>query len=211
MAGAGGTWHQWADTVVFALHVSSRLGMPAPSRGGAHAHFPLLHRSEARMPPQLAPVWPLHRWPREAVECFRGWRTTNVGTTSYSLAFVCKRLSFHVTHSCWIVEATGCLASFLLWASVDCECQENQGCCVWSTQVCVLGFSVWGRSYRATKIFQVFRCWAAWHKMYASCNTTINNVREKGSFCIATHMRRAAHLWSSITMQVIWCSSQISA
>ncbi len=30
------------------------------------------------------------------------------------LAFVCRRLSSHVTHSYWIAEATGCLASFLL-------------------------------------------------------------------------------------------------
>jgi hypothetical protein len=51
MAGAGGTWHQWADTGVLALHVQSRLGMPTPSKGGAHAHFPLPHRSEARIPP----------------------------------------------------------------------------------------------------------------------------------------------------------------
>ncbi len=54
MTGVGGTWHQWADTGVLALHVQSRPGMPAPSRGGAHAHFPLPHRSEARMP--LSPL-----------------------------------------------------------------------------------------------------------------------------------------------------------
>ncbi len=196
---------------MLALHVPSRPGLLAPSRGGAHAHFPLPHRSEARMRPQPALVWPLHRWPREAVECFGRWRTTNVGIASYSFASVCRRFSSHVTHSCWIVEATGCLASFLLWASIDCECQENQGCCVWSTQVCVSGFSVWGRSYRAIKLFQVSRCWAAWHKRYASCNTSVNNVREKNSFCIAAQMHRATHLWFSITMPVVWCISQTSA
>jgi hypothetical protein len=196
---------------MLALHVLSRLGLLAPSRGGAHAHFPLLHRSEARMPPQPAPVWPLHRWPREMVECFGRWRTTNVGIARCSLAYVCRQLSSHVTHSCWIVEATGCLASFLLWASVDCECQENQGCYVWSTQVCVSGFSVWGRSYRVTKLFQVSRCWATWHKRYASCNTLVSNVKEKGSFCIAAQMRRAAHLWSNITMPAVWCTSQTGA
>jgi len=51
VAGAGGTWHQWADTGVLALHVSLRPGLPTPSRGGAHTHFPLPHRSETRMPP----------------------------------------------------------------------------------------------------------------------------------------------------------------
>jgi len=61
VAGAGGTWHQWADTGMLALHVPSKPGLLAPSRGGAHAHFLLPHRSEVRMPPQLAPVWPLHR------------------------------------------------------------------------------------------------------------------------------------------------------
>jgi len=39
---------------------------------GAHAHFPLPHRSEVRMPLQPTPVWPLHRWPRETAECFGG-------------------------------------------------------------------------------------------------------------------------------------------
>ncbi len=72
MAGARGTWHQWADIGVLTFHVPSKPGLFAPSRGGAHAHFPLPHRSEARMPPQPAPVWPLHRWPREAAECFGG-------------------------------------------------------------------------------------------------------------------------------------------
>jgi hypothetical protein len=166
---------------MLAFHVPLRPGLPAPSKGRAHAHFPLPHRSEARMPPQATPVWPLHRWLKEATECFGGWRTTHVGIASCSLACICRRLSSHVTHSCWIVEATGCLVSFLLWASVDCECQKNQGCGVWSTQVCVLGFSVWGRSYRATKLFQV----SAWHKRYASYNTAVSNVREKCSFCIA--------------------------
>jgi hypothetical protein len=99
----------------------------------------------------------------------------------------------------------------LLWASVDYECQENQGCCVWSTQVCVLGFSVWGRSYRATKLFQVSRCWAARHKRYASGNTTVSNVKEKGSFCITTQMRKAAHLWPNIIMPTVWCTSKTSA
>ncbi len=112
---------------------------------------------------------------------------------------------------CWIAEATGCLASFLVWASVDYECQENQGCCVWSTQVYVSGFLVWGQSYRAIKLFQVSRCWATWHKRYASCNTTISNVREKGSFCIATQMCKVAHLWPSITMPTVWYTSQTSA
>jgi hypothetical protein len=51
MAGVGGTWHQWADTGVLPLHVLSRPGLPAPFRGEAHTHFPLPHRSEARMPP----------------------------------------------------------------------------------------------------------------------------------------------------------------
>jgi hypothetical protein len=74
-----------------------------------------------------------------------------------------------------------------------------------------IGATVWGRSYRATKLFQVFRCWAAWHKRYASCNTSIINVREKGNFCIAAQMRRAAHLWSNITMRVVWCTSKTSA
>jgi hypothetical protein len=72
VAGAGGTWHQWADTGVLALHVPSRPCLPAPSRGRAHAHFLLPHQSEARMPPQPTPVWPLHRWHREAAECFGG-------------------------------------------------------------------------------------------------------------------------------------------
>ncbi len=72
MVGVGGTWHQWADIRMLALHVPSRPDLPAPSRGGAHAHFPLPHRSEARMPPQPALVWPLHRWPREIAECFGG-------------------------------------------------------------------------------------------------------------------------------------------
>jgi len=49
VAGAGGTWHQWADTRVLAFHVPSRPGLPAPSRRGAHARFPLPHRSEARI------------------------------------------------------------------------------------------------------------------------------------------------------------------
>jgi len=153
------------------------------------------------MPPQPAHVWPLHRWPRETAECFGGWHTTNVGITSYSLTFVCRWLSSHVTHSCWIAEATGCLASFLLWASVDYECQENQGCCVWSTQVCVSSFLIWGRSYRATKLFQVSRCWATRHKRYASGNTAVSNVKEKGT-CIAAQMCRAAHLWPSIKCQL---------
>ncbi len=72
MAGAGRTWHQWADTGVFALHVPSRPGLLAPSKGGAHAHFPLSHRSEARMPPQLAHVWPFHKWPREMLNALEG-------------------------------------------------------------------------------------------------------------------------------------------
>ncbi len=72
MVGAGGTWHQRADTGVLALHASSRPGLAAPSRGGAHAHFPLPHQSEVRMPPQPAPIWRLHRWPREVAECFGG-------------------------------------------------------------------------------------------------------------------------------------------
>jgi hypothetical protein len=50
VVGAGGTWHQWADTGVLTLHVPSRPGLPPPSRGRAHAHFPLPHRSEARCP-----------------------------------------------------------------------------------------------------------------------------------------------------------------
>jgi hypothetical protein len=95
----------------------------------------------------------------------------------------------------------------LLWALVDYECQENQGCCVWSTQVCVSSFLVWRRSYRAIKLFQVSRCWATWHKRYASDNTAVSNVREKGSFCIAAQMCKAAHLWPSITMPVVWCTS----
>jgi hypothetical protein len=134
--------------------------------------------------PYFVRVWSFHKQKPPTLISLIG--TTNVGTASCSLVSVCKRLSSHVTHSCWIVEATGCLASFLLWASVDCECQENQGCCVWSTQVCVSGFSIWGRSYRSTKLFQVSRCWAAWHKRYASCNTIVSNVREKSSFCIAS-------------------------
>ncbi len=72
MAGVGGTWHQWADTGVLALHVQLRPSMPAPSRGVIHAHFPLPHQSEARMLLQPAPIWPLHRWPRETAECFGG-------------------------------------------------------------------------------------------------------------------------------------------
>jgi len=72
VAGARGIWHQWADTGVLALHVPSRPGLPAPSKGGAHAHFPLSHQSEARMPPQPIPIWPLHRWPRKTAECFGG-------------------------------------------------------------------------------------------------------------------------------------------
>jgi len=70
VASAGGTWHQWVNTGVLTLHVPSRLGLPTPSRGRAHTHFLLPHRSEATMPPQLAPVWPLHRWPRETAKCF---------------------------------------------------------------------------------------------------------------------------------------------
>ncbi len=171
----------------------------------------LLHRSETRMPPQPALVWPLHSRPRETAECFGGWRTTNVGTASWSLASVCRRLNSHVTHSCWIAEATGCLTSLLLWALVDCECQENQGRCVWSTQVYVSGFSIWGQSYRAIIFFQVFRYWATWHKRYANCNTSVSNVREKGSFCIVTQMCRVPHLWPNITMLVVWYTSQTSA
>jgi len=67
-----GLGNQWADTGVLALHVLSRPSLPTPSKGGAHAHFPLPHRNEIRMPPQPTPVWPLHRWPRETAECFRG-------------------------------------------------------------------------------------------------------------------------------------------
>jgi hypothetical protein len=99
----------------------------------------------------------------------------------------------------------------LLWASVDCECQEDQGCCVWSTQVCVSGFLKWRQSYRATKLIQVSRCSATRHKRYASGNTTISNVMKKGSFCIDAQMRRAVHLWPSITMPAVWCTSQTSA
>ncbi len=163
------------------------------------------------MPPQPALVWPLHKWPRETAECFGGWHTTNVRIASCSLAFVCRRLNSHVPHSCWIAEATGCLVSFLLWALVDCECQENQGCCVWSTQVCVSGFSVWGQNYITTKLFQVSKCWTTRQKRYASDNTVVSNVRENGSFCIAVHMRRAAHLWPSIKMLAVWCIIQTNA
>jgi len=72
VAGAKGTWHQWVDIGVLVLHVPLRPSLPAPSRGGAHAHFLLPHRNEVRMPLQPAPVWPLHRWPRETAECFGG-------------------------------------------------------------------------------------------------------------------------------------------
>jgi len=43
VAGAGGTWHQWVDTGVLALHVPSRPGLLAPSRGRAHTRFLLPH------------------------------------------------------------------------------------------------------------------------------------------------------------------------
>jgi len=43
VAGAGGTWHQWVDTRVLALHVPSRPGLLAPSRGRAHTRFLLPH------------------------------------------------------------------------------------------------------------------------------------------------------------------------